>query len=269
VTGAPAPVIAIDGPTASGKGTVAQRVAAALGWHYLDSGSLYRLTALGVMRGLAGAAAQASLAEPASPGAARAATGCASVADSAGASGAFDASGAPGAAIEAIAGFAAALPAVFSKDRVYLDGADVTEAIRDEPVGNAASRIAVMAAVRTALADRQRAFRQIPGLVADGRDMGTVIFPDAALKIFLTASAQARAERRHKQLIEKGFSASLPGLLRDLEERDRRDSTRAVAPLAPAEDAQVLDSTALDVDATVERVLGLWAACKRAPQGGR
>src|SRR5690606_39716342 len=117
-----------------------------------------------------------------------------------------------------------------------------TEAIRDEPVGNAASRIAVMTAVRTALADRQRAFRQIPGLVADGRDMGTVIFPDAALKIFLTASAQARAERRHKQLIEKGFSASLPRLLRDLEERDRRDSTRAVAPLAPAEDAQVLDS---------------------------
>ena len=134
----------------------------------------------------------------------------------------------------------------------------MTDAIREEAVGNAASRIAVMPAVRAALVDRQRAFRRPPGLVADGRDMGTVIFPDAALKVFLTASAQARAERRYKQLIEKGFSANLPGLLRDLEERDRRDASRAIAPLAPAEDAQVVDSTALGIDETVERVLGLW-----------
>lgn len=215
---APAPVIAIDGPTASGKGTVAQRVARALGWHYLDSGSLYRLAALGALRGMAGPAADEA----------------------------------------AIAAFAARLPVVFDGDRILLDRADVTDAIREEPVGNAASRIAVMPAVRAALVDRQRAFRRAPGLVADGRDMGTVIFPDAALKVFLTASAQARAERRYKQLIEKGFSANLPGLLRDLEERDRRDASRAIAPLVPAEDAQVVDSTALGIDETVERVLGLW-----------
>lgn len=215
---APAPVIAIDGPTASGKGTVAQRVARALGWHYLDSGSLYRLAALGALRGMAGPAADEA----------------------------------------AIAAFAARLPVVFDGDRILLDRVDVTDAIREEPVGNAASRIAVMPAVRAALVDRQRAFRRAPGLVADGRDMGTVIFPDAALKVFLTASAQARAERRYKQLIEKGFSANLPGLLRDLEERDRRDASRAIAPLVPAEDAQVVDSTALGIDETVERVLGLW-----------
>ena len=231
---APAPVIAIDGPTASGKGTVAQRVARALGWHYLDSGSLYRLTALGALRGLAGPVALENHA------------------------GAAAAPGMPAAGEAAIAAFAARLPVVFDGERILLDGADVTDAIREEAVGNAASRIAVMPAVRAALVDRQRAFRRPPGLVADGRDMGTVIFPDAALKVFLTASAQARAERRHKQLIEKGFSANLPGLLRDLEERDRRDASRAVAPLAPAEDAQVVDSTALDIDDTVERVLGLW-----------
>lgn len=230
----PAPVIAIDGPTASGKGTVAQRVARALGWHYLDSGSLYRLAALGALRGMAG---RVSLVD----GAAQAGQ-----------------AGSPEADEAAIAAFAARLPVVFEGDRILLDGADVTDAIREEAVGNAASRIAVMPAVRAALVDRQRAFRRPPGLVADGRDMGTVIFPDAALKVFLTATAQARAERRYKQLIEKGFSANLPGLLRDLEERDRRDASRAIAPLAPAEDAQVVDSTALGIDQTVERVLGLW-----------
>lgn len=214
--GSPAPVIAIDGPTASGKGTVAQRVASALGWHYLDSGALYRLTALAAMRG--------GVAE-----------------DEA-----------------ALAGLAARLPAVFDGDRILLDGDDVTEAIRVEAVGNAASRIAVMPAVRRALVARQRSFRRPPGLVADGRDMGSVIFPDAALKVFLTASAGARAERRYKQLIEKGFSANLPGLLRDLEERDRRDATRAIAPLAPASDALTIDSTALDIDETVGRVLEFW-----------
>lgn len=224
-----APVIAIDGPTASGKGTVAQRVARELGWHYLDSGSLYRLAALGALRGMAG---PVSIVDAAAPS--------------------------PAADEAAIAAFAARLPVRFDGDRILLDGVDVTEAIREEAVGNAASRIAVMPAVRAALVDRQRAFRRPPGLVADGRDMGTVIFPDAALKVFLTASAQARAERRYKQLIEKGFSANLPGLLRDLEERDRRDASRAIAPLAPAEDAQVVDSTALGIDETVERVLGLW-----------
>lgn len=231
------PVIAIDGPTASGKGTVAQRVAQALGWRYLDSGALYRLTALGVIRGLAGGEAAAGLA-----GAAPA--------------------GFPEALEAGIAGFAAALPAVFDGGRILLAGADVSDAIREEAVGNAASRIAAMPAVRTALVARQRAFRQAPGLVADGRDMGTVIFPDAGLKVFLVASAEARALRRYKQLIEKGFSVSLPGLLQDLEMRDRRDASRAVAPLVPAEDALVVDSTALGIDETVERVLGLWAQCR-------
>lgn len=238
----PAPVIAIDGPTASGKGTVAQRVADALGWHYLDSGSLYRLTALGTMRGLAGA----------------------------GAAGALAAAEGPGGEIEnAIAALAAALPVDFAGERIFLAGDDVTDVIRAEAVGNAASRIAVMPAVRAALIERQRAFRRAPGLVADGRDMGSVIFPDAALKVFLTASAQARAERRYKQLIEKGFSASLPGLLKDLEQRDRRDSTRAIAPLAPSEGAQLVDSTALDIDATVVRVLEFWAARSDSSRGDR
>ena len=211
------PVITIDGPSASGKGTVAERVARTLGFHFLDSGALYRLTALSAMQ--AGVALD----------------------DEAG-----------------VAARAAALPARFGDGRVWLGEADVTDAIRAETVGEGASKVAALPAVRAALLDRQRAYRQPPGLVADGRDMGTVIFPDAALKVFLTASAQARAERRYKQLIEKGFSANLPGLLRDLEERDRRDASRAIAPLAPAEDAQVVDSTALGIDETVERVLGLW-----------
>lgn len=230
------PVIAIDGPTASGKGTVAQRVARALGWHYLDSGSLYRLTALGALRGMAGPEALA---------------------------GASGAGPVPGGAEPAIAAFAARLPAIFEGDRIFLDDADVTEPIREEEVGNAASRIAAMPAVRAALVERQRAFRRTPGLVADGRDMGTVIFPDAALKIFLTATPEARAKRRYKQLIEKGFSANLSSLLRDLEERDRRDASRAVAPLAPAEDAQVVDSTELGIEETAERVLGFWDLRRR------
>ncbi|MFA7666135.1 MAG: (d)CMP kinase [Burkholderiaceae bacterium] len=226
----PAPVIAIDGPTASGKGTIAQRVASALGWHYLDSGALYRLTALGVLRGLAGAPAAEAVAT--------------------GAAGGFE---------PAIARFAETLPARFDGGQILLAGVDVTDAIRAEAVGDAASRIAVMPAVRVALVARQRSFRRPPGLVADGRDMGSVIFPDAALKIFLTASAEARARRRHKQLIEKGFSVTFPALLRDLEARDHRDSTRSVAPLAPAEDAQVLDCTALGIDETVGQVLEFWA----------
>lgn len=212
------PVIAIDGPTASGKGTVAQRVAAALGFHLLDSGALYRLTALAGRR--------------------------------------------KGVRVEdgdGMAAVAATLPVRFAQGRIYLDEEDVTDAIREESVGVAASRVAAYPGVRAALLDRQRAFRLPPGLVADGRDMGTVVFPDACLKVFLTASVEARAERRTKQLIEKGFSANLADLLKDLRERDARDTERAAAPMKPAEDAVLLDSSGLDIDQTVVQVLG-WAA---------
>jgi cytidylate kinase len=214
-----APVLTIDGPTASGKGTIAQRAARALGWHYLDSGALYRLTALAALRA----------AVP------------------------FDDA-------DALARIAAALPVRFDGEVVRLDGEDVTDAIRDEAVGAGASRVAVHAAVRSALLGLQRSFRRAPGLVADGRDMGTVVFPDATLKVFLTASAESRAERRYKQLIGKGIPASLSGLLQDLRERDARDASRAVAPLAPAEGAFVLDSTGLSVDETVDVVLGRWSS---------
>jgi cytidylate kinase len=208
------PLIAIDGPTASGKGTVAQRVAQVLGWAYLDSGALYRLCALAALR------AGVDLDDEAGLGA-----------------------------------LAAALPVRFVDGRIELDGHDVTEAIRDEAVGNAASRIAVLPALRASLLGLQRSFRRPPGLVADGRDMGTVVFPDATLKVFLTATAESRAERRYKQLIEKGFSANLADLLRDLQQRDERDANRAVAPLRPAEGAVVIDSTHLDIDQTVAQVL--------------
>ena len=215
-----APVIAIDGPTASGKGTIAQRVAATLGWHYLDSGALYRLAALGALR------AGLGFDDPA-----------------------------------AVARIAATLPVAFAPDgRIRLGADDVTDAIRAEAVGNGASRIAVHGPVRDALLALQRSFRRPPGLVADGRDMGTVVFPDAALKLFLTASAESRADRRHKQLIEKGISATLSSLLQDLRTRDARDASRSVAPLGPAQDAHVLDSTTLTVDETVARVLALWSA---------
>lgn len=215
-----APVIAIDGPTASGKGTIAQRVAAALGWHYLDSGALYRLAALAAQR------AGLGFEDPAG-----------------------------------VARIAATLPVGFGADgRIRLGGDDVTDAIRAESVGNGASRIAVHGAVRDALLALQRGFRRPPGLVADGRDMGTVVFPDAVLKVFLTASAASRAERRHKQLIEKGISANLASLLQDLTARDARDASRSVSPLVPAQDAHVLDSTSLTVEQTVGRVLDLWAA---------
>lgn len=215
-----APVLAIDGPTASGKGTIAQRVARALGWHYLDSGALYRLTALAALRAGIG----------------------------------FD-------DVPVLARLAESLPVAFADDgTIRLGGEDVTDAIRAEAVGNGASRLAVHGAVRDALLGLQRAFRRAPGLVADGRDMGSVVFPDARLKVFLTASAESRAARRHKQLIEKGISANLLALLQDLRERDARDASRSVAPLAPAEGAYVLDSTHLDVDQTVGCVLDRWAA---------
>lgn len=209
-----APVIAIDGPTASGKGTVAQRLAAALGWHYLDSGALYRLVALRALeRGI-------------------------------------DAADAP-----ALAELARTLTPEFRDARIDLDGRDVTEAIRGEDVGTMASKIAAHAPLRAALLDMQRACRRWPGLVADGRDMGTVVFPDAQLKVFLTASAEARAERRHKQLKEKGFSINIAQLLQDLRARDERDSSRSAAPLRPAEDARQLDSSDRSIDEVVAQVL--------------
>lgn len=214
----PVPVLAIDGPTASGKGTIAARVAESLGWHYLDSGALYRLVALEALDRqieLGDGAALASLAEGLAPR--------------------------------------------FEQGRIWLDQRDVTDAIRAEPVGNAASRVAVLKPVRQALVRLQHGFRRMPGLVADGRDMGTVIFPDAQLKVFLTADVRARAERRHRQLEDKGLASDFDELLRVLQERDQRDMNRATAPLLPAPDAVVIDSTGLDVDRTVGKVLEAWA----------
>ncbi|HQS99993.1 MAG: cytidylate kinase [Hydrogenophilales bacterium 16-64-46] len=208
------PVLAIDGPSASGKGTVAERVARALGFHFLDSGALYRLTALAAMK--AGVALDDEV---------------------------------------GVAALAAALPATFRDGMVWLAGEDVTDAIRAEAVGEGASKVAALPAVRAALLDRQRAYRQPPGLVADGRDMGTVVFPDAETKVFLTASAEARAERRYKQLIEKGNSASLLALVADMQARDARDTARAVAPLKPAPDALLLDTTHMGIEAAVQAVL--------------
>jgi 3-phosphoshikimate 1-carboxyvinyltransferase len=208
------PVIAIDGPTASGKGTVAARVAAALGYHYLDSGALYRLVALRALEGNVSA-------------------------DDA----------------DALARLAATLRPVFAGGTVRLGDRNVTDAIRSEEVGRVASRIAVHAPLRAALLDLQRSFRRPPGLVADGRDMGTVVFPDAKLKVFLTAGVEARAERRYKQLIEKGFPATLGTLLQDLRERDERDTRRSAAPLKPAEDAYQLDSSSLSIDEVEAQIL--------------
>ena len=217
------PVIAIDGPSASGKGTIAKRVAQALGYHYLESGALYRLVALLALRN--------------------------NLVDEA-----------------AIAEAAANMDVVFQGDEIFLEDQDVSAQIRHETVGNRASEIAPMTAVRRALLQRQRAFREPPGLVADGRDMATIVFPDATLKIFLTASPEVRAERRYKQLIEKGIGANLRALSRDLQERDERDASRAVAPLVPAPDSQVLDSTALPIEAVVERIR---AMARGKDSGGR
>jgi len=212
-----APVITIDGPTASGKGTVAQRVAGELGFHYLDSGALYRLVAL--------AARDAGVA--------------------------LDRTG-------ALAQLAAALQPRFRDGRIELNGRDVTEAIRTEEVSRGASQIAVHAPVRTALLDLQKSFRQVPGLVADGRDMGTVVFPDARLKVFLTAAVEERAQRRYKQLSEKGISANLTDLLADLKARDARDIERVAAPLRAAADAVPLDSSRRLVDEVVAEIVGLY-----------
>ena len=218
-TSSPIPVIAIDGPTASGKGTVAQRVAKRLGFHYLDSGALYRLAALSATR-----------------------TGISPSDES------------------AIARIAADMPCRFDGDRIFLADEDVTDAIRTEEAGNMASRIAVIPALRQALIGLQIGFRKPPGLVADGRDMATIIFPDAALKVFLTASVDKRAERRYKQLMEKGFSANINTLRQDLEERDRRDAERAAAPLKPAEGALTLDTSEIGIEEAVQRVLEWYSA---------
>lgn len=213
------PVLAIDGPSGSGKGTIARRVASRLGWHLLDSGAVYRVMAV------------------------------------ASAAGGISAADAP-----RLARLAMGLPVVFGVDpagdeRILLAGADVTGQVRSEETGELASRIAALPAVREALLTLQRRFRAPPGLVADGRDMGTIVFPDAACKVFLTASAEARAERRYKQLKEKGFDVRLATLFDDIARRDARDAARTVAPLRPAADAIKIDSTALGVQEVVQRVL--------------
>ena len=215
------PVLCIDGPTASGKGTLAEAVARELGNHVLDSGSLYRITGL--------AATRAGLA--------------------------LDASQEP-----AIAALARGLDIAFRDQRVWLGGEDVSDAIRSEQAGMNASRVSALPQVRQALVALQHGFRRLPGLVADGRDMGSVIFPDATLKVYLTASAQQRAERRYKQLISKGISATLRSLCADLELRDARDTNRAVAPLRPAEDARLLDNSELSIEESSAQVLRWWQA---------
>lgn len=213
------PVITIDGPTASGKGTVAQKVARQLGFHYLDSGALYRLKALSVLR--------------------------------------------RGVALDdehALAKAAEHLHCHFDGGHIFLANEDVTHAIRAEEVGNTASKIAALITVRQALYGLQLSFRKPPGLVADGRDMGTVIFPGARLKVFLTASVEARATRRYKQLIDKGFSANIEDLSRDLKERDERDMNRSSAPLKAAEGAYHLDTSDMTADEAVQQVLSWYAA---------
>ena len=208
------PVIAIDGPSASGKGTVAQLVAERLGFHYLDSGSLYRLVALAALRSGASWDDEARLGS-----------------------------------------LAAALDARFEGGAIWLAGTVATEAIRDEACSDGASRVAAWPRVRAALLERQRGFRRRPGLVAEGRDMGSVVFPDSGLKVFLTASAEARAERRYKQLKQKGIAATLSVLLQDLRGRDARDAARSVAPLKQCPDARLLDTTAMSAADAAEQVL--------------
>jgi len=215
------PVIAVDGPAASGKGTIAQGVARALGFHYLDSGSLYRLVALRAL--------QAGIPLEDGPRLAQAAAG---------------------------------MTTAFVGERIELDRFDVTTAIRSPAISAAASQVAVFPEVRRALLARQRAFRRPPGLVADGRDMGTVVFPDALLKVYVTASAEERARRRYKQLIEKGNPVTLAGLLREIHERDARDSARAAAPLRTAADAIVLDTTDMSIDASIAFVVEQFRALR-------
>ncbi|HVF62624.1 MAG TPA: (d)CMP kinase [Casimicrobiaceae bacterium] len=208
------PVIAIDGPAASGKGTVARRVAEALRWHYLDSGALYRLVALEALDERV------------------------DVDDAV-----------------ALSGLARTLDVLFADDRLQLDGRDVTERVRDEDVSAAASRVAIHPGVREALLARQRAFLQAPGLVAEGRDMGSVVFREAPLKVYVTASAEERAQRRGRQLAEKGIDVNIQSLLRDIQDRDARDARREAAPLKAVAGALILDTTNMTVDAVVGAVL--------------
>jgi len=214
------PVLTIDGPSGSGKGTIAQMLAQQLGWHYLDSGAIYRVLAQAALKH------QLDLGDE-----------------------------------TAVAKLAAVLDVRFSIAdgdlKVMLEGEDVSLLIRSEQAGNAASKVAALPAVRAALLQRQRDFRQLPGLVTDGRDMGTVVFPDAPFKVFLTASAQERAQRRYKQLKQKGIESNLSDLIAEISERDRRDSEREVAPLRPAEGSLILDSTQLGIDAVFEQVRAL------------
>ncbi len=212
-----APVIAIDGPSASGKGTVAARVAASLGFHYLDSGALYRLVALAALRSGGDLDDEAALAR-----------------------------------------IAQSMDVVFGEGSVRLGGEEVEAAMRAEEVGAAASRVAAQAAVRQALLARQRAFKRPPGLVADGRDMGSIVFPDALLKVYLTAGVETRAQRRYKQLMEKGMYAKIEDVVEELRRRDTRDTSRAVAPLKHYPDAIFLDTTGLTVEQAVEKILGWW-----------
>ena len=226
----PVPVLTIDGPSGAGKGTVSRLVAGRLGWHYLDSGALYRAV------GVAASWADLDLSDP-----------------------------------------AALVRCTFDTDirfqddggnlRVIVNGTDATDELRLETTGTLASAIAAIPEVRAALKERQRAFRREPGLVADGRDMGTVIFPDAATKVFLTASAAERAGRRHKQLKDKGVSVTLDGLLGEILARDARDANRAVAPLRPADDAVIIDTTGQGIAAVVEQVLALLPVSMRDARG--
>ena len=215
------PVIAIDGPSASGKGTVAQRVAQQLGYHFLDSGAMYRLLGLAAQqRGIA-LDAEAQLAD-----------------------------------------LAGQIDIRFEGNDIWLDGAKVSNELRTEEAGSAASKIAALPKVRAALLDKQRAFRRAPGLVSDGRDMASVVFPDAVLKVFMTASASARAERRYKQLKEKGMSANIAALLQDIQARDERDTRRSAAPLQQAPGAGLLDTTALTIEQAVQEVLARYRTLK-------
>lgn len=216
------PVIAVDGPAASGKGTLARRVAATLDFHLLDSGALYRLVALAA--GRAGVVPE-------------------------------DAAG--------LGRVAAGLDCRFDGEAILLGGEAVQDLLRSESVSALASRVAAVPAVRTALLQRQRDFRRLPGLVADGRDMGTVVFPDAVVKVYLTATPEERARRRHKQLMEKGMCATFPDLLQDLLERDARDASRGLAPMVRGADAHLLDTTGLSVDAAVEQVLAWYRQAVR------
>lgn len=221
------PVIAIDGPAASGKGAVAQAVAEMLGFHYLDSGAIYRAAALAIE--FAGKDIDS-----------------------------------PNLLEADVASIAGKMDLCFNKNKIFLSDHDITDTIRTEQCGKNASKIAIFPALRTALMDLQHSFRRPPGLVAEGRDMGTVVFPDAGLKIFLTASAEVRAERRHKQLMEKGINATIKDLLREIQLRDARDRERSVAPLRASNDTVTLDTSALDLPQSITSVLKHYAPLTKA-----